>query len=189
MWYYINTKFDKIKRGVTLDYKTHRIGGICTGIITVTTFAVSADPSEKIVFSAALILGSYIGSLIPDLDHPKSLIGRKFKVLSKGINKTFGHRGITHTPLFLIIYSILIMRLPNIFQGYVKTIVQYFSFGTIIGYISHLILDFITVGGIPLLYPISKRHFRIARFRSSSHKNIITGLCIVITLIVIATNK
>lgn len=189
MWYYINTKFDKNKRGVTLDYKTHRIGGVCTGIAIVSTFAISANPSEKIVFSCILILGSYIGSLIPDLDHPKSLLGRKFKVLSKGINKTFGHRGVTHTPIFLIIYSILIMRLPNIFQGYIKTLVQYFSFGTIIGYFSHLILDFITVGGIPLFYPISKKNFRIAKFRSSSHKNIVIALCIVITLFIVAINK
>ena len=37
------------------------------------------------------------GPLSPDIDHPKSWVGRRMKLISIPISKLFGHRGITHS--------------------------------------------------------------------------------------------
>ncbi|MCI2285922.1 metal-dependent hydrolase [Colwellia sp. MSW7] len=38
-----------------------------------------------------------VGSLLPDLDHPDSTLGKRFKFISYPISALFGHRGITHS--------------------------------------------------------------------------------------------
>jgi len=46
-----------------------------------------------------LISASLITCLLPDIDHPKSLLGQRLKWLSYPIARAFGHRGFTHSLL------------------------------------------------------------------------------------------
>ena len=41
------------------------------------------------------------GSLLPDIDHPKSWAGRRLRPVSTLIAAVFGHRGVTHSLLAL----------------------------------------------------------------------------------------
>lgn len=52
---------------------------------------------EIVLFYPALLLGA----IYPDIDHPKSYLGRRFIFISKPINDVWGHRTITHS-LFLM---------------------------------------------------------------------------------------
>ncbi len=87
-----------------------------------------------------------IGSLIPDIDEPNSLLGRKLKFLSYPINIFFGHRTITHNILIflsLTIYSYI--------QGYI------YLFALCIGIMLHLLQDSITYEGIKNgIFPIQR---------------------------------
>lgn len=166
-----------------MDYKTHRIGGVCAGIIFSAITITPINPSEKIVYSAAVIVGSVVGSLIPDLDHPKSVIGKRFKPISKGISKAFGHRGITHSPMALVVYSMLMLKLTKTPKEYYELLFQYGAIGSAVGYLSHLVLDMLTVGGIPLFYPISKKRFKLAKFRADRDYYIVSFICIVATVV------
>nr|WP_082044038.1 metal-dependent hydrolase [Aeromonas sp. L_1B5_3] len=38
-------------------------------------------------------------ALLPDLDHPKSLLGQQLPWISKPLSRLFGHRGFTHSLL------------------------------------------------------------------------------------------
>lgn len=88
-----------------------------------------------------------IGSLLPDIDHPGSLLGRRMKVVSViGL----GHRGWTHSFLGFGIFTLL---------AYV--IIPKYLLGFVIGYLSHLILDSLNPSGVAWLIPFSKKRFHI----------------------------
>jgi len=90
------------------------------------------------------------GALLPDLDHPGSWIGRRFKLIAWPITLIFGHRGITHSLLAAGAVSILL--LSQVAAAWVIPIG--------LGYLSHLLGDYLTPLGIPLLYPSRKAfHF------------------------------
>ncbi len=90
-------------------------------------------------------------SLFPDIDHPKSFIGKIFKPISKYIDRNYGHRTITHGLIFFIttIFIIYIIE-KTLLKTTVYTMIAFFA------YLSHLILDMMTVKGIPLLYPFKR---------------------------------
>jgi inner membrane protein len=71
--------------------KTYIMGGVaaCVTLANVTHY----DPAILTAAGAA-------GSLLPDICHGGSKIGRKFPILSKVINVLFGHRTFTHSLLF-----------------------------------------------------------------------------------------
>lgn len=96
-----------------------------------------------------------LGGLIPDIDIPTSKLGSKLKPLSSVIKVVFGHRSITHAPVVYIALGLLFYKLGT-WCGLVFCI----------GALSHLLLDALNKKGIPLLYPLSKKHFRIAKLSS-----------------------
>lgn len=90
------------------------------------------------------------GSLIPDIDHEKSFIGRIFFPLSHPINKRFGHRHITHS---------LLLWFPIIFLGLEFSKPLYWIG---LGAMSHLFLDCWNLTGLGLFKPISDKVFVMA---------------------------
>lgn len=97
------------------------------------------------------LITTTIASLLPDIDHTKSYIGKFFYPISKQIDKKFGHRTITHSIFFLATITLSVAILETIYSTN-KTIstIVFFSI------LSHLILDMVTVQGIPLFYPFYK---------------------------------
>ncbi|QEK12447.1 metal-dependent hydrolase [Crassaminicella thermophila] len=135
-----------------------------------------------------------IGSLIPDMDHPKAKINQKFLPMNNRFGKilfycgiggfllykygfenrlTFTiaillimigfshHRGFTHSILgTFIISSIVFFVLKN-------TIHYSIILSFILGLISHIIGDWMTIAGIELFYPISTKRYRFVLTISS----------------------
>jgi inner membrane protein len=89
-----------------------------------------------------------IGSLAPDIDHPKSTLGQLVKPLSVPIAFVFGHRGVTHSTLAVIACAWVLYE----HAGYSRLILPF-----LIGYISHLGGDLLTPAGLPLLWPLKRR--------------------------------
>ncbi|BAL80687.1 metal-dependent hydrolase [Caldisericum exile] len=91
------------------------------------------------------------GSLFPDID-TFGILSRAMK--SRGRN--LKHRGILHTPfIYCVIFGVYYLMFRN--------------FGImpfIVGTFSHIFLDFTTVEGIPILYPITSRRFHIIGFKT-----------------------
>lgn len=92
---------------------------------------------------------SGIGSLLPDIDTPKSAVGKIFP-FSKAIEQRYGHRQLTHSWIFILICLILFIPLI-FFLGSIK-----YS-AIIIGVISHIMLDMANISGVPFFYPSSSR--------------------------------
>jgi inner membrane protein len=119
-----------------LTGKTHILGGMAAAMAISQT--MHHDP-------VLLSFAGAIGGLLPDICHSGSKIGRKFSLISRMINKMFGHRTFTHSLLFLIIINgLFLLFLP--FEA--------IRIGILIGMSSHLLLDAATKQGIKLLYPL-----------------------------------
>ena len=89
------------------------------------------------------------GSLLPDIDHPHSWVGRRVRVISRPLAATIGHRGFTHSMLAVIGCGLLLH-----WQGLGRGIVD----PLIVGYLSHLAADFLTSSGLRLAWPLRRRY-------------------------------
>lgn len=103
-----------------------------------------------------IIPATLLTSLLPDIDHPQSVLGRRFRWLSHPIARAFGHRGFTHS-LLAVIGGIALFNL-KVPQHWVVP-ADAFQ-GLVLGYLSHIIADMLTPAGVPLLWPCRWR-FRL----------------------------
>lgn len=115
--------------------KTHIIGGIAASL----AFAQVTNYEPVILLGAGVI-----GSLIPDICHGSSKIGRALPLLSKVINGLFGHRTFTHSLLFLVLFAILLHNFMPM---------EAISAGLLVGMASHIVLDMATKKGSQTILP------------------------------------
>lgn len=102
-----------------------------------------------------------LGSLIPDIDHAKSVVGKVIPVA--GIFN-MQHRGWTHSLLGLIIF-IAIIAIIN------TSLIMGFA----LGYVLHLLVDTLTPMGIAWFYPLSKNKRHIIGIKTGgAEEGIIT---------------
>jgi len=132
--------------------------------ITHMTFAVATSLMLGAESTSTIAMVS-LGSLLPDIDHPKSTIGRIFLPISIYLNKKVGHRTLTHS---------LLLWIPlNLIGLYFYKPLFYITMGAI----SHLILDCWNVSGVMLFNPFSEKLFVLAgrkyRIRSGSRPEFI----------------
>ncbi|WCK57721.1 metal-dependent hydrolase (plasmid) [Aneurinibacillus sp. Ricciae_BoGa-3] len=153
-----------------MNYKTHVIGGFSAGVFANEYLLPHTNALyhlSPILMGSIFVAGSVMGSKVPDIDHRGSHTGRNHQVASFAVNTMFGHRGITHSPIFVMGMMALLMFLSKMFlSGIFQALGNYFAIGFGIGIASHLLLDALTVGGIPLLYPFSKKKFHMLPLRT-----------------------
>jgi inner membrane protein len=118
-------------------------------LIVTTAVAITIVKYADIPLPLWLLLTAiYLGSLLPDLDHPGSTIGRRFLFISIPLSGLFGHRQITHSlwpfVVTLWVFSSEPMKMPIILA-------------CMIGYFSHILADFFSDSGIPLFWPFQMR--------------------------------
>lgn len=165
-----------------MNHRAHKIAGTCAGIITATAlYSKDIQSGNTLIAVAPMMIGGYIGGLLPDIDHPKSRLGRIFFPIAWVINKLFGHRGATHSLLALILVSILILIPTFSMTGMVAFLYAQFAIGISVGFASHLLLDMSTVSGIPLLYPFIRKSFNVANLKTGKHDALVSILVIVLT--------
>lgn len=116
--------------------KTHLVGGAAAGVA-----AAHYLPHEP----ALLIGAAVLGSLLPDICHSGSTIGRKAPLLANIVSAVFGHRTFTH--------SILAMALIAWGLSYLNTPPS-ILWGLLAGYGSHILLDAMTRNGVKVLWPL-----------------------------------
>ncbi|TWI58992.1 metal-dependent hydrolase [Halalkalibacter nanhaiisediminis] len=150
---------------------THIIGGLAAAAITTHTFNVPVQ--EPIIFYTAALFGS----VIPDICHPKSMVGRMIPIISISLGRIFGHRTITHSLLFVLVTMWLLSLVTFQNAADIQT-------GLVAGIISHIILDAMTPRGVKLLYPIQTSF----RFPFSSQTGSVIGetaVCLVLLGVVV----
>ena len=103
-----------------------------------------------------VLLGGVLGALLPDIDHPKSWLGRRIPFISLPIAAVFGHRGITHS--LVAVAGVAAALYQGLEHWSLDTRWGLLAAGLCAGYASHLVGDFATHGGVPLLWPSKQRY-------------------------------
>lgn len=83
------------------------------------------------------------GALLPDIDHPQSAVGRRLAPISVPLSAVVGHRGVTHSLLAVALAAVVLF-----FWGGIAMVAP-----VVVGYLSHLLADSLTLSGVPLLWP------------------------------------
>lgn len=129
-----------------MQVRAHMKGGIVLGLVA--TYLLFKDGYTPDI--PVMILSSVAGSILPDIDHPKSFIGSQIPLLPKYLYSNVGHRTLTHCFLFAILIGIFL----SFFNPWVGT-------GLFVGILSHIILDSFTPRGVAILYPITDKKFKL----------------------------
>ncbi|MBT0723230.1 metal-dependent hydrolase [Rosenbergiella sp. S61] len=129
-----------------------------------------------------LIPACLLTSLLPDIDHPRSLLGQRLRWISLPISRIFGHRGFTHSLIAVAIgVFLLINKLPaNLLVP--NDVIQ----GMVLGYLSHILADMLTPAGVPLLWPCRWR-FRLPILPASKHPQPERYFCIALLTFTVLT--
>jgi inner membrane protein len=98
------------------------------------------------------LAAAVLGSLTPDLDSPKSSLGRRVRPLSWSLKIIYGHRGFTHSLLACLLVGIGLSFACFKWPGWTT-----YGVAFTIGYTSHILADWLTREGVPLLWPFPKR--------------------------------
>ena len=136
---------------------THIAFGLLTVASSFSLFSVSIHRNLPAIACAI------IGSLLPDLDSPRSYIGRVMPFASIPIERRWGHRTITHSLLCMLALSVVTLPLLAWDTACYAAI--------LLGYMSHLIADSATKSGVPLFYP----HPAVCVFPNSARYRVKTG--------------
>lgn len=126
---------------IMMTGKTHASCGLLIGVCLSQDYGASIE-------TVGIISASLLGSLVPDICHTKSTIGRKLPIISHIISFIFGHRTFTHSFLFMLAFYILlnVMGVPTVY-----------TVAFVLGVASHIFLDFMTSTGVSIFYPIKER--------------------------------
>jgi inner membrane protein len=101
-------------------------------------------------------VGTFIGSVLPDIDEPNSYIGNKFPFLSKFLNFLgLKHRTFTHSFIFVLLIVLL---------GIIHPIFYFIAFGIFM----HILGDVLTKSGVPFFYPAFDTRFSLGLFKTGS---------------------
>jgi len=137
--------------------KTHQ----SIGLLAVSAYYLSSVHARyEPATLGAVLVSSYFGSLLPDIDQPAAKLWQDLpfgKTVGKISDPLLSHRNITHSLLGFCLVGIGIYFLTKSFPAYwgINTQVTFICF--IISYAMHLVSDMFTDEGIPLLYPWHRR--------------------------------
>lgn len=184
---------------------SHRLGGVAAGMLAADVLTSPDNVAGKAVLLSAAVLGS----LIPDIDHPRSSISRKhrgisvavgiFQTLLRGIGNLLsrrqeqyvrgaaGHRGVSHS-LFMAGLCTLLVTAGAIALPAWKGMIFLASWGVGVGVLSHLFLDMLA-GGVPLFFPFTMKRITLARIRTGGPLEWMVRLLMAGALILMTGNE
>ncbi len=129
-----------------MQYRTHFTTSLAVGLpIMVATNSLS--------IGSIAALG--LGAVFPDIDEPHSWIGSRTRGLSDLIKGIFGHRGITHSIVGLILGFLTVILMTSIINFNILTGLFF-----VLGYGLHLIEDSFSKSGIKWLIPLTDKKFQ-----------------------------
>lgn len=117
-------------------------------------FAPAVLPPAVVVLATPIAMVAALG---PDVDHPRSLLGKALGPLGWLVRAVTSHRVETHSLLsVLLIYGALRALGPSAVAGAVAG-----------GWASHIVTDCLTVEGVALWWPITRRKVSLGRISTN----------------------
>jgi inner membrane protein len=140
---------------------THSVFGIFLTLIFLAVFGI------QLSLHWSIILVAILGAIMPDIDHPSSVIGRTFPFISIPLERRYGHRTITHSfigwAVASLIFAFFVLIGNWILGSYLSFDIGNWTFpirwiaAFSISYFSHLILDMFNKTGVQMFWPDTSR--------------------------------
>ena len=134
--------------------RTHALIGVCSLWLLVPLPQLLTRENFSPLAAVAAV-----GALMPDLDATQSLLRstqvigiRPFVPVADVLHGLFGHRGLLHSLLGLLLFSLLVALPLSFWWGWQPSLLL------TVGYASHLAADACTKSGIPLLFPRKRKY-------------------------------
>ncbi|MFC0524252.1 metal-dependent hydrolase [Pontibacillus salicampi] len=193
---------------------SHQVMGFTWGMGALALYNTYGDIPHQLFSTVLFFTAVVIGSLIPDIDTPKSKLGGPFErwgfmfviclvaveILTPGVSKSAqfllmilspllfvyaGHRKFTHSIAFVALMG----AYSYLLHTYLDIPLFYLT-GFMTGIVSHLFGDFLTKMGIPLFYPISRKYVKFFfTFRTGSPvETSITAALVVLNIVILSKN-
>ncbi|MDM5335769.1 metal-dependent hydrolase [Fictibacillus enclensis] len=129
-----------------MQYRTH----LATSLVVSLPIMAATD-----TLTVASITAVGLGAVFPDIDEPHSWIGCRTRGISDFLNKVFGHRGITHSLLGILIVFLTIVLMVNLSEFRALTGLFF-----LLGYALHIIEDSFSKSGVKWFVPFSDQKFQ-----------------------------
>jgi inner membrane protein len=138
-------------------------------VLGLATWIAAAPLLHLAPFAPAYLGLAMAGALLPDVDHPKSWVGRRSRPLSTIVAAVFGHRGVTHSAI-AVLSLVALLTYADYRRGTVSALG--------LGYLSHLAADMLTPQGLPLAWPFRKSWaFPVCRTGSPTESLVVLVIC------------
>ncbi|PAF46182.1 hypothetical protein BKH46_08580 [Helicobacter sp. 12S02634-8] len=155
-----------------MTFRSHIALGIVGGLALAQTPLIVQSPAYYIQYLPLIALGS----ILPDIDEPKSFIGRKLPGISHMINFGLGHRGFTHFLLCPLLLAII--------GGILLDASRFFVYAVCFGMLMHQLGDMLTKSGIPkYFYPFKASGVLLPKFLRFYTGSIAEWLLLVLILL------
>jgi len=132
--------------------KTHLVMSWTAGITLLPSVTAGNYTPEQY---AVIFIGLTVGSLLPDLDHPQSLLSQMIPIIGGVISNITRHRGILHSILAVVILFFVGGFVAGLSNN--SMMLLWFWSAMIFAYIGHILADMMTKHGVQLLYPFKWR--------------------------------
>jgi len=162
---------------------THIIIGVSYGVALMPAVTRHEMTVEQLGF---VMCGLVVGSLLPDIDHPHSLISQQIPLVGKTISRLTSHRGLFHSILGVVMMFGLSAWLSIVIAGGLSSVgiqqadnaTRYIASGLMTGYILHIVADMLTISGVKLFYPI-KRNIKIPLFKTGGTREWLLSIVLI----------
>jgi inner membrane protein len=124
---------------------THIVAGV-----SAISFVSLLIPAYKLNLTHIIVAA--ICAMLPDVDNPRSFIGRMLFFISNPIDRKFGHRTITHSLLATFILSACVFLVLYVLSKSATEPIP-IVLTIMIAYFSHLFFDAMTKQGVMIYYP------------------------------------
>jgi membrane-bound metal-dependent hydrolase YbcI (DUF457 family) len=152
------------------------------GTLTAPVLGGGPIPSGLDAVALSLVVAAACG-LAPDIDKAGSTAARSLglptRVLSWGIERTFGHRGGFH--------SLLGLGLGYLLDDLLGGLLGLTGLGSLVafGWAVHLLTDAWTAHGVPLFWPLSPAHVKLPPWISTGSRLEAVWLIVVLTVLLL----
>jgi len=133
-----------------MNYGAHLVGGLGLSV----GCAYLAAQNQIAIEPVSFVVTATLTSMLPDIDHPKSTVGKRFPIISNILFRTVGHRTLTHSIFFMLVVSSIVFPIHKNIGA-----------GLFIGIGSHILLDTLKPfsKGCAIFYPFSKKRVGFLR--------------------------
>lgn len=133
--------------------KTHQIVGLVGGV---GWYLSGTTPTYGPATLGAVLVGSHLMALLPDLDQPAAEIWNSVPfghTVGTVADPFIKHRNISHSLLGFVLVGVILSIILGTFPSYWGIDKSIVIMSCLIAYGSHLLADMFTSEGIPLFYP------------------------------------